>query len=433
MNTDERRWIALVALSVFIGVHVFAEPLAVPRLIEGTVIVHGGGKLPDAVMKTLRRWMSNEWAQPVRIVADEAEDADAIRVGLHDVTKQMPVRMSAAELATLMPRADVHLDDKVDSASRGRFTVNVPKKTALVVHGREAMVIGEREVTVYLAGPRKPNERVARHGDRIDLIALHRAAIARVEEPPYPPAVMPTPEVASGTLIMVGGGNTPRDVADAFVNAAGGYDDAQIVVIPTAAGADTYGDEVGPKFLEQLRIKHRVVHAPPGGAGDTRLLADLKWATGVWISGGRHWRLVDSYEGTSVVDGLRDVLKRGGVIAGSSAGATIQGDYLVRGDPLGSSIMMGEGYERGFCFLPGVAIDQHFNQRNRFADMEKFKQTFPQICGIGLDESTAIIVRGHIAEVLGKNDVRIYDRRDTGHVSLRAGEKYDFVTHQRVK
>src|SRR5258708_39264612 len=101
------------------------------------------------------------------------------------------------------------------------------------------------------------------------------------------------------------------------------------------------------------------------------------------------------------MEGVHGVLRRGGVSGGSSAGATIQGDYLVRGSPLGNEEMMAAGYEHGFAFLPGTAIDQHFAQRNRFADLSKVVAAHPQLLGIGLDESTAIIVQGHIAEVVG--------------------------------
>ncbi len=55
--------------------------------------------------------------------------------------------------------------------------------------------------------------------------------------------------------------------------------------------------------------------------------------------------------------------------------------------------MMCEGYERGFCFLPGVAIDQHFAQRKRFGDMTELMKAYPQYLGIGLDEATAIVVQ----------------------------------------
>jgi cyanophycinase-like exopeptidase len=60
-------------------------------------------------------------------------------------------------------------------------------------------------------------------------------------------------------------------------------------------------------------------------------------------------------------------------------------------------------------FLCGVAIDQHFAQRNRFKDMSSLIQTYPQLLGIGIDESTALIVQGHLAEVVGAGRVSFYN------------------------
>src|SRR5262249_54164845 len=157
----------------------------------------------------------------------------------------------------------------------------------------------------------------------------------------------------------------------------------------------------------------------------------LKKAKGIWFGGGRQWRFVDAYEGTKAHDLFRDVLKRGGVIGGSSAGATIQGDYLCRGNPLGNLDIMSEGYERGLGFLPGTAIDQHFSQRKRFADMTALVKTYPQLLGIGIDETTALVVKGHVGEVLGKGRVHFYDRTQPvekgqpDYVAVPRGSRYD--------
>src|SRR5207237_10183123 len=127
--------------------------------------------------------------------------------------------------------------------------------------------------------------------------------------------------------------------------------------------------------------------------------------------GGRQWMFVDAYEGTKAHAEMLALLQRGGVIAGSSAGATIQGDYLCRGGVFGNFEMMYEGYERGLSFLPGVGIDQHFTQRKRFGDMTAFVKAYPQFLGIGIDEATAIIVKGSTAEVTGRGKVHFYDAR----------------------
>ena len=104
-----------------------------------------------------------------------------------------------------------------------------------------------------------------------------------------------------------------------------------------------------------------------------------------------------------------DVLKRGGVIGGTSAGATIQGEYLCRGGVFDNFDIRYEGYERGLGFLKGVAIDQHFTQRKRHADMTQLMKIYPQYLGIGIDEATAIVVKGSIADVIGKGKVHFYD------------------------
>jgi cyanophycinase len=128
---------------------------------------------------------------------------------------------------------------------------------------------------------------------------------------------------------------------------------------------------------------------------------------------------------------MHDVLARGGVIGGTSAGATIQGDYLARGGVFNNFDIRYEGYERGLGFLKGVAIDQHFTQRKRHADMTQLMKVYPQYLGIGIDEATAIVVQGSTADVIGKGKVHFYDTNrkfDAGqpdYEALSAGSRYD--------
>jgi cyanophycinase len=167
-------------------------------------------------------------------------------------------------------------------------------------------------------------------------------------------------------------------------------------------------------------------------------LAALRRATGVWFGGGRQWRFVDAYDASQALEEMRGVLRRGGVIGGSSAGASIQAEYMVRGSPLGNREMMAPGYERGFGFLPGAAVDQHFTQRNRFADMTALMRRHPQLLGIGIDEATALIVRGGVAEVIGRHRVCFYDGRAAAdgavdYESVAAGGKFDLVERKVVE
>jgi cyanophycinase len=137
--------------------------------------------------------------------------------------------------------------------------------------------------------------------------------------------------------------------------------------------------------------------------------------------------------GTNAEELFRDLLRRGSVIGGSSAGASIQSQYMPRGSPLGNTDMMAEGYERGLGFLSGVAVDQHFTQRRRSSDMTRLMRRYPQILGIGLDEGTAIVVRGAVAETIGRGKVHFYDYRtgspggEQDYITAEAGQRYDLV------
>lgn len=213
-----------------------------------------------------------------------------------------------------------------------------------------------------------------------------------------------------GNLIVVGGGFIGEEITNTFIDLAGGKD-ALIVVIPTAGGRDEYDDNV--RFAKQLReygcTKVSVLHTTDKTVADSNeFTLSLKEATGVWFSGGRQWRLVDAYAGTQTEKTLWEVLNKGGVIGGTSAGATIQGSYLARGDTQTNQIMMGD-HEEGFGFIKNIAIDQHVLARNRQFDMFEILKNRPELLGLGLDESTAIVVKQNTFKVIGDSNVLIYD------------------------
>lgn len=317
----------------------------------------------------------------------------------------------------------------------GLVGLGIDEGTALIVHGRELRCLGDSTVTVCLAaaGGRPAREIELKSGQASDFTMYRRAARDRTL-PPYPPEKMGAPVVPQGALVIVGGGGLPDEITQKFIELAGGPE-ALIVVLPTAnvgpfaprAEEGAFLVKAGAKNVKSLPARRLDEVESP------EYLDVLKEAKGIWFGGGRQWRFVDAYEGTKTVDAFHDVLRRGGVIGGSSAGATIQGDYLVRGSPLGNEEMMAAGYERGFAFLPGTAIDQHFAQRKRFADMTRVMVAHPQLLGIGLDEATAIVVQGQVAEVVGANQVHFYDgskpvvEGEPDYVSCGAGAKFDLV------
>ena len=241
---------------------------------------------------------------------------------------------------------------------------------------------------------------------------------------------------ANGSLVVVGGAMRDLGIVRRFIDLAGGPD-APIVVIPTAGGAAEY-DQFYPG-LRQFRAAGAtnltVIHTNDRAEADSEaFVAPIREAGGVWFPGGRQWRIADSYLDTRTEEELHAVLERGGVIGGSSAGASIQGSYLIRGDTQTNTIMMGDHVE-GFGFLRNVGVDQHLLRRNRQFDMLEVMEAMPDLLGIGIDENTAIVVQGDEFEVIGESYVVIYDtgaQIDSGgdFYFLAPGDRFNMATRE---
>jgi cyanophycinase len=253
----------------------------------------------------------------------------------------------------------------------------------------------------------------------------------------------------TGTLVIVGGGDRDSAMFRHFVELAGGKH-AKLVIIPTASSSkpdyDYVGHRSGKYAREELGMTNvTVVHSHDHAVADTAAFVQpIKEAGALWFTGGRQWRIADAYFGTLTETEIRNVLKRGGVVGGSSAGASIQGSFLVRGDTKGSRFLIGD-HQLGFGFIRNSAIDQHVIPRKRQAglievltdsDGKMDKSINRQaLLGIGIDEATAIVVRQHEFEVIGKKNgvVLIYDpttwTAETAdsdkYRTLRPGTKYN--------
>lgn len=249
----------------------------------------------------------------------------------------------------------------------------------------------------------------------------------------------------NGTLIIVGGGNlTGTGIMETFINRAGGPA-AKIIVIPTAAGNkdrdgkwQVYEEQqiIAPWVALGATNVHMLHTHDPKEADTEEFSRTLRDANAVWFNGGRQWNCVDSYANTLTYREFHNVLARGGVIGGSSAGATIQGDYLVRGAVAGPDIMMTPEpeHEHGFRFLRRSAIDQHINTRNRWDDLQPVMKKYPDFLGIGLSEGTAIVVNQDRFQVMGKWKVAIWDNThprqpwEKPFFVLSAGDVYNMKT-----
>lgn len=264
-------------------------------------------------------------------------------------------------------------------------------------------------------------------------------AITAVSATPADYDHSPTIGPGKGWLLIHGGGQITPEVRNKFVSLAGGAD-ANFVVIPTALGDQQLDlDKTWERFSMIFGVKRlTVLHTRDRKRADSaEFVEPLKHASAVWFEGGRQWRLADAYLGTAVEGEIKALLARGGVVGGSSAGATIQGSYLVRGDPAhannpdgDNTIMMVPGHEAGFALLPQSAIDQHVIVRHRENDLDPVIATHPGLLGIGIDQEAAIIVHGDTFATVG-GQVLIHDGKkhgDKGYYVLRPGQTFNLRT-----
>ena len=255
---------------------------------------------------------------------------------------------------------------------------------------------------------------------------------------------------ATGTLVIIGGGATEgTGIVEKFIELAGGPE-KKFIIVPTAGGnrrqdgtLNEYKEEDVVQGWIHRGVKNvKMLHThDPKVAATEAFVKELRDADAVWFNGGRQWNIVDSYANTLTYKEFHKVLERGGVIGGSSAGATIQGEYLVRGDTSGPNVMMTQepNHQEAFKFLRNVAIDQHINTRNRWDDLIPVIQKFPKMLGIGLSEGTAIIVKQDTFEVMGKwkvavhDNTRLYQPWEKPYFVLSAGDVYNMKTRRIEK
>ena len=261
-------------------------------------------------------------------------------------------------------------------------------------------------------------------------LALTSAAIAQ------PPSHGP----ARGYLLITGGATEPRDY-QRLIDLAGGKN-ANIVVIPNASvtkpttQAALQEEYCGAKspFAAFPSVPCTVVFTDDRAvANSPAFVAPIKKATGVWFVGGRHWRIADAYLDTLTQKEFFALLDRGGVIGGGSAGATIQGSYMVRGSavPDDNTIMMAPGHEIGLGFLTNATIDQHVDVRHRENDLAAVIKAHPDLLCLGIDQATSFTVHGDTLTVNGPKRVAVWDGKDhngKGYFYLTTGDQLNLVT-----
>jgi cyanophycinase len=236
--------------------------------------------------------------------------------------------------------------------------------------------------------------------------------------PPVSPEVADEPHLRAGPLMVIGGAEDklrrPTILTD-FVGAAGGPD-ARIVVIPTASSLGEEVVEVYDALFRRLGAGQVTACRPESReeAHDPDLVKRVDEATAVFMTGGNQLKLSAIICGTPVGDAVVQAHERGAVVAGTSAGASIQASHMVAFGPGGGTPKQRmTQVAAGLGLLDTTVIDQHFDQRNRYGRLLMIVAQSPQLLGIGVDEDTCATVTvedGHeILRVSGRGAVTILD------------------------
>jgi len=143
----------------------------------------------------------------------------------------------------------------------------------------------------------------------------------------------------------------------------------------------------------------------------------VRFAKLVYISGGDQTRFMDIVRGSDLEKAIHEAYAHGAMIAGTSAGAAVMSAVMITGEQLKkpeysatfTTIEQGNlETKNGLGLLKSAVIDQHFLIRSRHNRLLTAILEFPSLKGIGIDESTAILVEGKYAEVVGNSQVLVY-------------------------
>jgi cyanophycinase len=253
---------------------------------------------------------------------------------------------------------------------------------------------------------------VARPGIRNPVINMAEQLAGRPVQ--LRPLARPARGLDTGPLLIIGGAeqmSPPSDtILAAFVDLAGGPA-ANIAVIATASNDPDCREieyqqvftRLGAGRVTPLRITDRDHASSPEAA------ATVLGASGVFFTGGDQVRITTVLGGSKVDSVLHRRVAEGMALAGTSAGAAMMsGTMIIGGDDAAvstSSVRMAPGLE----FLAGVLIDMHFAGRGRLNRLLSAVAMYPHELGLGIDEDTAILVRGDRFEVLGTGSVTVID------------------------
>src|SRR5829696_1468969 len=239
-----------------------------------------------------------------------------------------------------------------------------------------------------------------------------------------------------GTLVMIGGGEDKEGDRVILREVARRLDGGKLV-LATVASHEPEGyfeayqkafADLGVTDLTELYVRARAETLDP------EKLRSFEGAAGVFFSGGDQLRISSQIGDTPVESRVREIYERGGLVAGTSAGASVMSDTMLVKGSSGESHRIGDLHMApGLGLVRDVIIDQHFAERGRIGRLLGAVAQNPRVLGIGLDEDTAILVEGDELTVLGSGATDIADGWQISYSNLVEAEEEDTISIFDVK
>jgi cyanophycinase len=222
-----------------------------------------------------------------------------------------------------------------------------------------------------------------------------------------------------GPVIVVGGGTTIPAIVTRALELAGGQGAAIVAVLPQSSAEPDAGVDSAKMWLEAGAKEARVVTFTDYAAAK----AALGRATLIWMPGGDQNRFMKAIDGTGLDDVIRARHAAGAVVGGTSAGAAVLAAEMFTGDADLKSLTAGATVTaRGLGLVPDLLIDQHFLKRQRDNRLISAVFDHPSLVGVGIDESTAVVVRAGGFDVIGASSVVVVDARRASIEKTPAGQ-----------
>lgn len=229
----------------------------------------------------------------------------------------------------------------------------------------------------------------------------------------------------AGTLIAIGG-HEDKEGDRVILRAVAERLRGRRLVVATVASHEPEGyfeayrdafAAIGVTDLAELYLDEREDTLNPA---HRELIGD---AGGIFFTGGDQLRIVSQMGDTPLETLVRELYARGGVVAGTSAGASAQSEtMLVRGSGAESHRIGDLHMAPGLGLIPDVIIDQHFAERGRIGRLLGAVAHNPRLLGIGIDEDSAIVVEGTGFSVIGSGAVTVVDAEQVTHSNIAEAE-----------